>query len=290
MIKDLIKAMRPNQWIKNMFVFLPLVFGKKIFSYPENFKTGLAFIAFTCASASVYLLNDILDIQADRAHPGKSLRPIASGRVSVPFAFIAAMLLALGAIALSLVVDFYLGCVVIIYLLLNILYSRILKHRVLVDVGCIGCFFLLRIAAGSVASNVELSHWIIFLTALLALFLGFNKRRQELQLSDEASAHRRVLLQYDHYFIDQMISVVTSSIVVVYMLYTVDPATISRFGTEHLIYSIPFVYYGIFRYLYLVHKIQVDGDPTKALLFDLRMQVNLFCWIAVCVTVIYFGL
>jgi hypothetical protein len=139
-----------------------------------------------------------------------------------------------------------------------------------------GAFFLLRIIAGSIVANVQMSHWIIFMTVLLALFLGFNKRRQELiMLGKEAIHHRRTLTQYNIYFIDQMVLVITSSIVVCYMLYTVDPATITRFGNSHLMYSIPFVYYGVFRYLYLIHKLIKAGDPTRILIADKKMQLNL---------------
>jgi 4-hydroxybenzoate polyprenyltransferase len=146
--------------------------------------------------------------------------------------------------------------------------------------------------AGSIIAGVQMSHWLIFMTVLLALFLGFNKRRQELRLVEhESISHRAVLTKYSAYFIDQMIAVITSSIVVVYMLYAVDNKTISFFGTDHLIYTIPFVYYGIFRYLYLVHKVYKDEeDPTEILFADTKMQLNLILWLTVCVAVIYFKL
>jgi len=149
---------------------------------------------------------------------------------------------------------------------------------------------LLRIIAGSIVANIQMSHWIIFMTVLLALFLGFNKRRQELSmLGKEAIHHRHALTQYNIYFIDQIVLVITSSIVVCYMLYTVDARTIKEFSTNHLMYSIPFVYYGIFRYLYLIHKIKKEGDPTRILLSDRMMRINIALWIGVCIVVIYFG-
>lgn len=203
------------------------------------------------------------------------------------------MAFALGSISsiLSFWMDVYFGWLVIIYLIFNFLYSRILKEEVIIDVFCIGGFFLLRIVAGTIATNVEWSYWMSFMIVLLALFLGFNKRRQELNHFEEsAKFHRRVLSKYNSYFIDQMISVVTSSIVVVYMLYTVDARTVRLFGTQHLIYSIPFVYYGIFRYLWLIHKMNRDGDPTSVLLSDEKMQINIILWGLVCIAVIYFGL
>ena len=284
----LVSSLRPKQWVKNGFLFLPLVFGKKIFSYPENVMTIAAFFLFSFCSSAVYLINDVMDIESDRKHPKKYLRPIAAGRFPVPYALTVALCLGAASLMLSFLLDVRLGWVMAIYLGMNLLYSRFLKHKVIVDVLCIGLFFLLRIGAGSVVAHVDLSHWILFMTALLALFLGFNKRRQELQQSKTVSSHRKVLGEYDDYFIDQMNSVITASIVVVYMLYTVDAETVRNFGTTHLIYTIPFVYYGIFRYLYLVHKARIEGDPTEALLTDLRMQVNIALWIGACIAVIYF--
>ena len=172
--------------------------------------------------------------------------------------------------------------------MLNIVYSKVLKEIVILDVFCIGFLFVLRVVAGGVVAEVELSHWIIVMSGLLALFLGFNKRRQELRSSDgESPSHRKVLGQYDVYFIDQMIAIVTSSIVVAYMLYTTDARTTAFFGNKHIMISIPFVYYGIFRYLYLIHKLNVGGDPTRILFRDKNTQLNLVLWLVVCVGAIY---
>lgn len=289
-MKDLFIALRPKQWIKNLFVCLPLVFGRKIFSSPENIHTFFALLCFIGASSAVYLVNDVLDLKYDRQHPLKKRRPVASGRVSVPMALGAACLIASISLFFSYKLNVYMGHVIVAYIAFNFMYSSFLKNKVIIDIFCLAVFFLLRLAAGSVVAHVELSHWIVCMTFLLALFLGFGKRRQELsQVVAGQADQRKVLLQYDPYFIDQMISVVTSSIVIVYMLYTVDASTISRFGTSHLIITIPFVYYGIFRYLYLIHKAGVDGDPTQVLLSDLRIQISLAGWILVCVGVIYFG-
>lgn len=290
-MKYLFFALRPKQWIKNLFIFLPLIFGKKLFDFPNNFKIIAAFFLFSLTSGVVYLINDIIDLEKDRLHPTKKLRPIASGKVSISQALITACILGILSIIFSFMLDIYFGWVVVAYLIFNLIYSKILKDAVIIDVFCIGAFFLLRIIAGGVVAGVEMSHWIIFLTVLLALFLGFNKRRQELRLLErKAATHRHVLLKYNTYFIDQMIAVITSSIVVVYMLYTVDARTVGEFGTKHLIYSIPFVYYGIFRYLYLIHKLGKSGDPMRILLSDGKMQFNLALWIIVCIAVIYFGL
>ncbi len=288
-MKYLMMAMRPKQWIKNLFVLLPVVFGKKVFSQPENIHALYACFCFVGASSAVYLLNDILDLASDRKHPVKKTRPIASGQLSVVAAGSCSAVLAGASLAFAYWMSPALGGVVLVYLALNVAYSIFLKHRVIVDVFCIAAFFLLRLTAGSLAAGVVLSHWILFMTFLLALFLGFGKRRQELGQVAEASQQRKVLLQYEPYFIDQMMSVVTASIVIVYMLYTVDTQTVVHFGTKHLIYSIPFVYYGIFRYLYLIHKARIEGDPTTALFSDTRIQISLLGWIVTCVGVIYFG-
>lgn len=181
------------------------------------------------------------------------------------------------------------GWVIVTYLVFNFVYSKIFKHIVIIDVFCIGGFFLLRIVAGSVVSDVALSHWIVIMVVLLALFLGFNKRRQELKLlSEKGSLHRRVLGQYNIYFIDQMTSVITSSIVISYALYTVDVRTQKEFGSNHLMLSIPFVYYGIFRYLYLIHRLKKEGDPTRIIFYDRKLQLNIIFWLIVCILIIYF--
>lgn len=290
-MKYLFYSLRPKQWIKNFFIFLPLIFGKKLFVFPANLKTVIAFCLFSLAASVVYLVNDIIDIEKDKLHPTKRLRPIASGKVGVRQAQIAASILGVLSIVSSFILNFYFGLVVVGYIIFNFLYSKILKTAVIIDVFSIAFFFYLRILAGSVASEVVLSHWILFMIVLLALFLGFNKRRQELKLlGKKMILHRSVLNQYNLYFIDQMIAVVTSSIVVVYMLYAVDARTVKEFGSNHLIYSIPFVYYGVFRYLYLLHKLRKEGDPTRILLSDKKLQLNIMLWIIVCVGVIYFGL
>lgn len=289
-MKYLFFALRPKQWIKNLFIFLPLIFSKKMFIFPDNLKTLVAFLIFSIAAGVAYLINDIIDLERDRVHPIKRLRPVASGKVSVKSACIEVCVLGFFSIVLSFMLDVYFGWVVVTYIVFNFFYTKFLKDMVIVDVFCLGVFFLLRILAGSVVIKVALSYWIIFMVVLLALFLGFNKRRQELRLLEQKTTiYRKVLDKYNVYFIDQMISVITSSIVVVYMLYTIDARTVKEFGTKHLMLSIPFVYYGIFRYLYLIHKLRKEGDPTRILMFDKKMQISIALWIMVCIGVIYFG-
>ncbi len=282
-------SLRPKHWAKNLFIFLPLIFGKKLFDSPENLKATLGFALFCLASSAVYIFNDLVDKEQDRLHSSKSLRPIASERLSASAALVAAVVLALSSTALAWLLDPSFAVVVVAYLVFNFVYTYLLKKLVIIDVFCLGLFFLLRIVAGTVLVDVEFSHWMIFMVVLLALFLGFNKRRQEFHsLHDEASAHRGVLAKYNLYFIDQMIAVITSTLVVVYMLYTIDERTVNHFGTRHLYYTIPFVYYGIFRYLYLVHKRKQAEDPTHVFFSDRMTQLNLFIWIALCIGIIYF--
>ena len=288
--KYLLYSLRPKHWIKNFFIFLPLIFGKKLFVFPANLMSVAAFFLFSLTAGVAYLINDIVDVRKDRSHPEKCLRPIASGKISIKQAKATALILGILSIISSFMLNVYFGWTVAAYLIFNFLYSKFLKDAVIIDVFCIGGFFLLRIIAGSIIAESGLSHWIIIMTFLLALFLGFNKRRQELEILEEGAAHhRRVLTKYNIYFIDQMTAVITSSIAVVYMLYTVDARTVRVFENTHLIYSIPFVYYGIFRYLYLIHQAGRSGDPTRMLLSDGKMQLNIALWIIVCIAVIYFG-
>jgi len=288
-MKNLFFALRPKHWIKNLFIFIPLIFGEKLFVFPLNLKVAYAFVLFSAMSSAVYLVNDICDVEKDRNHRTKRLRPIASGKVSVWQAWMTVFILTFIVLILSFRLEGKLGVLLLSYFMLNLFYTRTLKDVVIIDVFCIAIFFLMRILAGTVITGVALSHWMVFMVVLLAMFIGFNKRRQEILTAREnAHAQRSVLAKYDRYFIDQMIAVLTSSIVVVYMLYTVDARTIGIFGSNHLIYSIPFVYYGIFRYLYLVHKRRRGEDPTVLILSDRILAIDVGLWVLACIAIIYF--
>jgi len=289
-MKYLFFALRPWQWVKNFFIFFPLIFGKKLFVFPDNLKALVAFSLFSLSAGVVYIINDIIDIERDKFHPVKLLRPIASAKISVKKAWVAASLLGSAAIILSFALDVYFGYIILIYLIFNFIYSKALKEYVIIDVFCIGGFFLLRIIAGSVVGKFELSIWIIIMTSLLAIFLGFIKRRQELKLLQaKAGQHRQSLSKYSVAFIDQSIAIITAAILIVYTLYAIDSGTARELKTKSLICSVPFVYYGVFRYLYLIHKVWNDGDPTRILLSDRPLQWNILLWISVCILVIYFG-
>jgi len=289
-MKYTLLSLRPKHWIKNLFIFLPLIFGSKLFIFPDNLRAVIAFFIFSLIASATYLINDVIDYAKDKIHPTKQLRPLASGKISKAKVIGTACILAVPSFVAAFMLDVDFGWIVTIYFLLNIIYAKILKEAVIIDIFCIAVFFLLRVIAGCAIADTEISHWIIAMTMLLALFLGFNKRRGELiTLKDKAGDHRIVLTKYNTYFIDQMIGVITSSIVIVYMLYTIDTRTVREFGSNHLMYSIPFVYYGIFRYLYLVHKVNSDGEPTRILFSDRNMRLNLALWIIACISVIYFG-
>ncbi len=288
-MKALFFALRPKQWAKNLFVFLPLVFGKKLFSWPENFQVVEGFVLFSMMASAVYLMNDLVDFEQDKIHRMKRLRPLASGKLSKELALLMSGCLCVVSTTLSFLLNPLFGWVVLSYFLFNFIYSKIIKNIVILDVFSLAIFFVLRVVGGTVIAHVRFSHWMIFMIVLLAMFLGFVKRRQECQLlGDKAAGHRFVLSKYSLYFIDQIMAVLTSTMIVVYMLYTVDSGTIAEFGTAHLVYTIPFVYYGIFRYLYLVHKRRLGDDPTYVLFFDKMTQINLIAWFCVCVLVIYF--
>ena len=286
-MKYLLLSMRPHQWTKNLFIFLPLIFGQQLFNFEAFLKTFFMFFLFTLAASAIYLINDIVDLENDKKHYEKCLRPLASGKITIFQAKVFAIIFGSMSIILSILLDTYAGLTIIIYIALNYLYMKVLKNAVIIDVFCIGAFFYFRILAGSITTDVVLSNWIILCTVLIALFLAFNKRRYDLKVSKNNSL---IYTKYSRYFIDRMISIISSSIVIAYTLYAMDANTIARFGTNHLIYTVPFVYYGLFRYLYLVDRKGSGGDPARILLKDFKTSLNLVLWIIMCVVVIYFNL
>ena len=283
----LLVSLRPSHWAKNLFIFLPLVFGGQLGHAEADRRVVWGFWIFSLLSSSAYLLNDVVDRAADRRHPKKRFRPIAAGRLDVRVAVVSACGLTAAALGLAFPLDPAFGWTAVAYLALNLAYSLGVKHWVILDVACLGGFFVMRIVAGAVLARVVPSHWIILLTFLLALFLGFTKRRQEIAWLKGERSRTGVLAEYDPYFIDQVSSVLTASIAIVYLLYTVDRDTVERVGSVHLLLSAPCVYYGVFRYLYVIHRIKVARDPTSIFWLDRPLQIDLALWIAVCVAVIY---
>lgn len=285
-----VQLLRPYQWIKNGFVLLPIIFAGKLGDAELIWRAAAAFVLFCAAASSVYIANDIADLEADKRHPIKRLRPLAQGHLVPQSVALLALVLAALAVGLGFALNQGLGVCMSAYVLGNLLYTRFLKRIVIVDVMTLGLFFLLRVIAGALVIDVSISEWLLICSAILALFLGFNKRRHELLIAGhQAESHRPVLDKYSVYFIDQMISVLTASTVIFYTLYTVDHRTIEHFGSNGLLLTVPFVYYGIFRYLYLVHKRRQGGDPSRIILKDRMLQRNLVFWLVASISVIYFG-
>jgi 4-hydroxybenzoate polyprenyltransferase len=287
-IRPLLKSLRPTQWPKNVFVLAPLVFGGMLLDSRVTLRAALALVAFCCASSAVYLINDLRDREEDRRHPLKRLRPIAAGTLPVPVAVLAVVALVGAAALLSLRLGRPFALVLGTYLVLNVLYTLWLKHMVILDVMSIAISFVLRVEAGSTATGIEISRWLLLCTIFLALFLAFSKRRHEITLlAHEASGQRPVLDHYSPAFLDQMINVVTASSVVSYALYCVAPETVEKYHTQDLVFTIPLVLYGIFRYLYLMYQRPGERNPTEAILRDAPFLINILLWGLVVVWIVY---
>jgi 4-hydroxybenzoate polyprenyltransferase len=278
-IRLLITSLRPEQWTKNLFVFAGVLFGGHLLDIPALTRAVAAFVLFCALSGVVYILNDLADRQADQRHPLKRLRPIASGRLAPTTALVAAILLAVVSLAGSIVLSPRFAVLAASYVALLVLYSVLLKHLVIIDALTIAAGFVLRAAAGAVAVFVPISHWLLVCTTLLALFLVLSKRRHELTLlADGATTHRPILEEYSPYLLDQMIAVVTASTLVAYSVYSISAETAERLKTTRLGLTIPFVLYGIFRYLYLVHQKRAGGSPADLLLTDRPLLVCVGLW------------
>lgn len=287
--RSLLTEMRPQQWVKNLLVLAPLLFAHQLFAGVALARAFAAFGLFCLVSSSIYLLNDIKDATQDRLHPRKRLRPIAAGQLSAAAGVVATIVLLLGALAGGVWLSPAFAALLATYWAMNYLYSSWLKHQVILDVFVIAGGFVLRVVGGGVAIGVPISDWLLICTTLLALFLGFSKRRHELgMLGTEAVSHRQVLSEYSRAFLDMMIGVVTASTVMSYALYTVSEETVRKFHTRALLLTLPFVLYGIFRYLYLVYHRSEGGDPTQTLLSDRPTLVNVVLWAIVATCIIYY--
>lgn len=283
-----VKSMRVPQWIKNFFVFAPLIFSQNVLNLPLLIRTSLAFALFCVLSGAAYILNDIQDLDEDKLHPVKSSRPLASGELEKKHAVFASIVLVLIGLAGAYVLDVYFFFVLLAYFILQIAYSNWLKHVVILDVFLIAAGYFLRVVAGGLIIGVQISPWLSICTVLIALFLALCKRRHELVLlAKNAENHRPILKEYTPQLLDQMIAVVTASTVVSYCLYTVSSETVAKFGTKNLLFTVPFVLYGIFRYLYLVHQKDEGGSPEALIIKDKPLLVDLFLWIATAMLILY---
>jgi 4-hydroxybenzoate polyprenyltransferase len=280
--------LRPVQWTKNLFVFPALVFAERLTDATAVARVSAAFVIFCALSGAVYLINDVLDRDQDRRHPDKARRPIAAGEVSPTLAVVVALAIAAISLAAALRLGLPFFGIAAAYLTLLFAYSLFLKHLVILDVLTIAFGFTLRAAAGGAVIFVPISHWLLLCTTLLALFLAFSKRRHELTLlNDSATQHRPILAHYSPALLDQMVSVVTASTLIAYAFYTISPETTAKFETDLLSLTIPFPLYGIFRYLYLVHRQDLGGSPADLLVRDRPLLVCVILWAVSVILIIY---
>ena len=288
-ITSLIISLRPKHWIKNLFIFAPLLFSKHILDASSVVKATFGFMIFCMVASAIYLYNDIKDREEDRKHPLKQLRPIASGQLTISASISVAIVLGICGLIFAFLLNRSFFCIVGGYIILQILYNYILKHTVILDVFCVAAGFFARVIAGAFAINVEISYWLIICTILLSLFIALAKRRHEqVLLGENAGDHRKILSEYTPYLLDQMIGVVTATTLISYILYTVSPDTVVKFGTHGLLGTFPFVLYGIFRYLYLIHQKQLGGNPETLFLTDRPLLVNTILWGVASFFIIYF--
>jgi 4-hydroxybenzoate polyprenyltransferase len=287
-LRALVETLRPQQWVKNGFIFAALIFSQSLTRWDRCRQVLLATLVFCLVSSAAYALNDILDASEDRRHPTKKLRPIASGRLSASTAGIVGAILGSAGLIAAWKLNSGFFAIVVAYLALNVLYSTFLKHVFLLDVFIVAAGFLFRVVAGGLVIRVAISPWLIVCTTLLALFIALSKRRHELVLlGDRASDHRAILADYSPYFLDQLIGIVTASTVVTYALYTLSPDVQAKFPGKRLEITIPFVLFGIFRYLHLVHHQEKGGNPTRVLFTDPVLLSVVLIWAASVILIIY---
>jgi 4-hydroxybenzoate polyprenyltransferase len=283
----IVVSLRPRQWVKNLFVLAGLIFAQKLFT-PAAWVALAAFAIFCGLSGAIYLFNDVADRERDRLDPRKRMRPIAAGRLPVGVAIGTGVVLVMGGLVLAALLSRTFFLTAFAYVILLIAYSVWLKHIVIVDAIVVAGGFVLRAVAGAVVIDVEMSGWLLICTILLALFLALGKRRYEyVALEQDAARHRPILAEYSPALLDQMIAVVTASTVTAYALYTMSPETVAKFHTHWLPATLPFVLYGIFRYLYLLYQRRLGGNPSELLLSDRALLVNTICWICAVLLIIY---
>jgi len=294
MLRALFKTMRPKQWVKNGVIFAALIFDHHLFQLGLLLNTIAGFALLCVLSSTVYIVNDLADIEKDRQHPRKRLRPLASGALKKETAIAAAILLPLVALPLAFLLDLGFAVVALIYLAVNLLYSFQLKHYVIVDVLVVALGYLLRVTAGALVIDVAISPWLYICMTLLALFMGFGKRRGELMLlnrngqTNGGQSSRKVLEEYSLPFLDEMINLVSSTTVMAYSLYTFSADNLPK--NHAMMLTIPFVLYGIFRYLYLIHIRGEGGAPDELVLTDRPLQVTFGLWGLAAVLILYLNM
>ncbi len=288
---QMLRLLRPKQWVKNGFVFAPLIFARELFDPGLVLLALRGFVAFCLTASAVYILNDFADLESDRTHPEKRNRPLAAGTIRPSHAWVIFGLLLIAAALLVSGMNRRFLALLVTYFLMNLAYSWRLREVFLLDVFIIAAGFMLRVLGGAYAIGVAVSTWLVLCSLFISLFLGFAKRRGELVEWEQSgkTARRKTLLLYRLDFIDQLLTVAAAGTVISYALYTVAPRTVEMFGTDRLIYTTVFVIYGVFRYMYLVHTSKAVENPTGALTSDIPIIVNAALWILSCVFLIYFG-
>jgi 4-hydroxybenzoate polyprenyltransferase len=288
-ILKLIELIRPKQWLKNFFVFAPILFAGQLLNFNYFLKNIVAFLAFCGVSGLVYIINDISDIESDRTHKKKRFRPLASGEITIKQAKIFFVIVAIITTILCYKLNIYFASVVILYFFINLFYSLGIKNIVIVDVFFISFGFMLRVIGGASAIDVSISSWMILTTIFISLFLTISKRRAELSLNgpENIDKQRKVLNHYDIAFTDQMNTVAVTGTIICYALYTVSEKATSTFHTDNLIYTTPFVIYGMFRYLYLLHKKNLGENPEQIVTKDIPLIIDIALWFLVSIAIIY---
>jgi len=284
---ELLRLMRPHQWVKNAFVLIGLLFGHAWHDPHLATQAVIAFAAFCLVSSAIYTINDIVDVEQDKQHPRKCKRPLASGAVSIPAAMMLASLLAVSGLILAYTASTIVLVILSGYALMNIAYSLRLKHVVILDVFIIATGFMLRILAGTLGIGIAPSQWLLLCGLMVTLFLGFTKRRAEIiALNEDKASHRKVLEHYSPVLLDKMIGITAAGLIMSYSLYTMNPDTIRIHGTANLIYTVPFVMYGVFRYIYLLHHQNRGGDTAHDLVRDPHLIVVVGAWALVTILLI----
>lgn len=279
-LRDLFLLMRPYQWIKNGFVFIGILFAPSfLISTALLTKVVFTTIAFCFVSSAIYIINDMVDLKEDRTHPQKKFRPLAAGKVSISLAFATCIAMVIVGFCLGATVSYKVVFVLLAYASINLMYTYFFKSIVILDVFCISAGFMLRIMAGTYALDIPPSKWLLLCSMMLTLFLGFAKRRAELIASvSQPEESRRVLESYGSVLLDELISICLSGVIITYSLYTMSEETILIHKTKNLIYTVPFVIYALFRYIYLLNHRKVGEDPSKDIIRDPHIVISAFMW------------
>lgn len=287
-LTNYIKLIRPHQWIKNLIVFGPLIFAGQLGFIYDIKLSVVAFVAFCSMASGVYVLNDLFDLESDRAHPKKKMRPIASGKVSPSHARLFALVFMSIGLLLAVMIDINVAYILLAYLAVNIAYSVGLKRVVIVDILIIATGFVLRVMAGAIAISVVVSGWILVTTFFLALFFVIGKRRHELlYLGDDARSHRQTLDNYTTTMLDHFTVMTATASVISFALYTLSPETIARFHTSNLVFTLPFVIYAVFRYYFLIYKKDGGADPSAEIISDVPLLISIILWGFLVIAIIY---